>query len=820
MTEEFLKRGFVIGRFKRVQGDSPTDENRWPEYRPLTGKVDFHPVDVITWVLDDPDAAVTIWKDPVPATIGENGRVYGEDGTEGVWLPEGRWRAIFNVKNARIPSFVFQVTEEYDRESPLDLTLHAPVILPPEQVEVTRREDRVRAEAAADRAEDEADRSQASADRAKQVVDMIEVPTEELVEQFVNAPENVDRFKGEKGNQGEPGVRGIQGEKGDKGDKGDQGEQGPRGNTGPAGDQGEQGLSAYEVAVQGGFEGDQEEWLASLQGEKGEADDSSVHSLITDEESATRAGLDTLYTSRFESTEEPNVQAGALWADGRGYLHQPIDLGTSERINLATNPSFEGYTRNITAPNPVDVGVMSYNVRFRNLDSTWSERRDAVIEDIQDSGASLVGLQELHGFGSGFYATQLEEILGGLEGYEAASHTDPNAIIYQPEVFSAGKIHEVPITGRHGDLLDGVGSHVRTLVYGVFTHRDTGRRFIFGSAHLPTGSGHSESTNERAAAAKKIGEVLSGVRDSMPDYPDVILTMDMNQQNSIAGSPRAVLAEYDLRPSKERTENIENGGLNSYNDFDPSMTNRESGHWVDEVFTTGGASVASTGMVVNFADGNSLPLAEPIPSDHFPVLSQVSISEVPGARLQGQRDAVNSGGGASSYRSATWSEVGETSLVVDPVSSTSSATSAYPALQSAGATERMGMMPGGTYTIGATIHLEGEQTGTLDPNARRINVAVVRNGTTTWSHAVSNQAPNGPGTTRAVVQFEVPQDAENVFVRLMNGSRTQPVWFDALTIESGETDGSYFDGDTPGCYWEGAAHVSRSIYPGPSWVRI
>lgn len=47
---------------------------------------------------------------------------------------------------------------------------------------------------------------------------------------------------------------------GPKGDKGDPGEQGP---------QGEPGLSAYEIAVDNGFEGTEEEWLESLVGPEG-----------------------------------------------------------------------------------------------------------------------------------------------------------------------------------------------------------------------------------------------------------------------------------------------------------------------------------------------------------------------------------------------------------------------------------------------------------------------------------------------------------------------------------------------------------------------
>ncbi|KXZ22474.1 hypothetical protein AXI58_09875 [Bacillus nakamurai] len=62
-------------------------------------------------------------------------------------------------------------------------------------------------------------------------------------------------LKGEKGSTGATGA---------KGDKGDTGATGARGATGVAGKDGKDGLSAYELAVQQGFTGTLDEWLASL----------------------------------------------------------------------------------------------------------------------------------------------------------------------------------------------------------------------------------------------------------------------------------------------------------------------------------------------------------------------------------------------------------------------------------------------------------------------------------------------------------------------------------------------------------------------------
>ena len=53
---------------------------------------------------------------------------------------------------------------------------------------------------------------------------------------------------------------------------------GEKGDQGPRGEQGRIGYSAYEVAVQHGFVGTEEQWLASIKGEKGDDGISVTHS--------------------------------------------------------------------------------------------------------------------------------------------------------------------------------------------------------------------------------------------------------------------------------------------------------------------------------------------------------------------------------------------------------------------------------------------------------------------------------------------------------------------------------------------------------------
>lgn len=97
-------------------------------------------------------------------------------------------------------------------------------------------------------------------------------------------PEWLDSLKGEVGDEGEQGL------KGDKGDKGDTGlsayelatadvVDAPtleewllslKGADGLKGDSGINGKSAYDLAVESGFEGDKATWILSLKGDKGE----------------------------------------------------------------------------------------------------------------------------------------------------------------------------------------------------------------------------------------------------------------------------------------------------------------------------------------------------------------------------------------------------------------------------------------------------------------------------------------------------------------------------------------------------------------------
>lgn len=92
-----------------------------------------------------------------------------------------------------------------------------------------------------------------------------------LAEQDFNDLKKVlEKIRGPQGLPGEPGTDGLDGKPGVRGLKGRPGLTGNRGRPGNDGGVGPRGLSAFQVAVEAGFEGTRLAWLKSLVGKQGE----------------------------------------------------------------------------------------------------------------------------------------------------------------------------------------------------------------------------------------------------------------------------------------------------------------------------------------------------------------------------------------------------------------------------------------------------------------------------------------------------------------------------------------------------------------------
>ena len=101
---------------------------------------------------------------------------------------------------------------------------------------------------------------------------------QDTVDQIPRPKDGPRGEQGPPGPRGEPGPQGLtgrqgeegpQGEVGPVGARGEPGPKGPRGPRGPQGPKGDEGDSAYEIWLQEGNSGDEEDFLKALEGERG-----------------------------------------------------------------------------------------------------------------------------------------------------------------------------------------------------------------------------------------------------------------------------------------------------------------------------------------------------------------------------------------------------------------------------------------------------------------------------------------------------------------------------------------------------------------------
>lgn len=173
------------------------------------------------------------------------------------------------------------------------------------------------------------------------------------------------------------------------------------------------------------------------------------------------------------------------------------------------------------------------------------------------------------------------------------------------------------------------------------------------------------------------------------------------------------------------------------------------------------------------------------------------------------------GSGAVRISSTQWSASGTRSLRLHPNGATTD-TFASPGGDSGAF--RLGMAPGRTYTVLATIRLAQAQV-TGDVRARRIRAFVAGGVSGAGVAYESAQADNVPGEYELRLTFTVPADATSAWIRLYNGASggNGEVWWDNFAVVEGTYEGDYFDGSTPDTdltqfTWTGTADASTSTY--------
>ena len=131
---------------------------------------------------------------------------------------------------------------------------------------------------------------------------------------------------------------------------------------------------------------------------------------------------------------------------------------------------------------------------------------------------------------------------------------------------------------------------------------------------------------------------------------------------------------------------------------------------------------------------------------------------------------------------------------------------------------RLGLEPGRTYTVGATLRLPHPLTGRLAATHLRISPGWITGGTRRWNPSPSLPATNAVGVHTLRHTFTVPSDATAAWIRFVAGMAEGggEVYWDELVLTATDRPVEFFDGRTPDTdlhtyAWTGAPDVSTSV---------
>ena len=160
--------GYVTGRYLTAVADGPDDDHLM-DFTPAQGKVIFTPETVIRRH-EGPSPALVVQR-PVECPINSQGYLTSPDGWRGVSLIVGIYSVRFEVQGAQVPGPKrIEVKETHTQDSPLDLVLSMPEVVPPGSVVVVNETTAQRAEAAAASAQAVLAQVQAEIDRLEDIV--------------------------------------------------------------------------------------------------------------------------------------------------------------------------------------------------------------------------------------------------------------------------------------------------------------------------------------------------------------------------------------------------------------------------------------------------------------------------------------------------------------------------------------------------------------------------------------------------------------------------------------------------------------------------
>lgn len=274
-----------------------------------------------------------------------------------------------------------------------------------------------------------------------------------------------------------------------------------------------------------------------------------------------------------------------------------------EQLDSESFASQQGSVSNATVQWMRTVTIGTYNVRHAVLDDdeyTWDQRREGVVERIEQASPEIVGLQECTG-------DQHAELARMIPGYDFVGVADNpgsgehNPIGYGPD-WDCEDSETIWLS--ESGVPESVGwdaAYPRVLTRATFRNRADDRRLTVLNTHFDHIGRQARLESARSAR----NEV-----DAVPGEQPAILLGDFNTEPGAPAYTKLLANDYQrsLRDARAVAEQVA-GPATTLTDFESLRPDRQ----VDHIFVTAGWAVSEYRVDATKTNGQ-------YPSDHLPVI--------------------------------------------------------------------------------------------------------------------------------------------------------------------------------------------------------
>ena len=261
--------------------------------------------------------------------------------------------------------------------------------------------------------------------------------------------------------------------------------------------------------------------------------------------------------------------------------------------------------------------VMTYNVRYDNPDDgdhRWEHRREAVANTIRFRGPDVLGLQEPLAHQLDFLRDQLSAFeFVGAPRIDGDAEGEYSPIAYRSERFECLDTDTFWLS-PDPDEVGSVGwdaRYPRIVTWARLRDRETDSVFVHANTHFS-----HDGAQARPESAVVVRERLDAITE--PDEP-IVLTGDFNAVEGEPGYEPLVdpaAGERTLENAIDRSTYGHHGPKTSVTDFEYLVPNRK----IDHVFVSPEVDVRQHGVCTDLRTDDAYP------SDHFPVLAELSVA--------------------------------------------------------------------------------------------------------------------------------------------------------------------------------------------------